>query len=334
MERIENPEKYQSKDPLRKRIQKFLLKYIIWIPIVCLLSGLLVMLLIYKHQTQNKLLLGVNYDETVKRKDYQIKNSESKLQQFKDKIFEKNQVKRRGRYNRIISGRDVVSVDFGQITYAAGEKIPSEETEKKDTLQQQLKPDKPARRPRKRKRRNIKPPEPKIAIKDTAKQDTVMKVEKPQNPFASLRLATTEQQYTLSYIYGDQELEPGSFIKLRLGEPIEIQGNIIPKGTVFTGKISMSANTVRISVNRIERYPVSYEVYDSDYSRGIVINRPKSPDVENAISNSAYHSAGRSIVDLPYEVLQDVTRSIIEQKRKRQRIIKLNDGYPVYLAKG
>lgn len=326
MERIENPEKYESKEPLKRRVQKFLLKYIIWVPIVCLLSGLMVMLLIYKHHTRNDVRLGVNYNETVKRDDYKSKKPKSRLEQFQDKLFEKDQVKRRGRYDHIVSGRDVVSVDFGKITYAEGERLP--EPEKKDTVVVQV--ERPEPRPFRRKKKQLKP---QIAFMDTISKDTISP--KPKSPFASLTLASNlDQQYTLAYVYGDQDMLPNALIKMRLGEPLMVRGNKIPRGTVFTGKINMSANAIYISVERIERFDVSYQVYDTDYSHGIVINRPKGQDMENAVNTSAYRTAGRSVIDLPYDILQDVTQSIIQHKRKKQRTIKLNDGYTVYLAKG
>ncbi|MDF9801314.1 hypothetical protein OKW21_006623 [Catalinimonas alkaloidigena] len=331
MERIENPEKYQAKEPFKIRAKKLLLRYILWLPIVCLFIGLIALLLLYQHQIQNKIKLGVNYGETVTREDYKGQKSKSRLKQFQDKIFEKDQVKRMGRYEHIVSGKDVVSVDFGQATYSDEEKQPAKEPRKKDNIQNSKSRKSTYEKPVRRKKVIATK---KVAHKsDTVQTDSIPEVK--QNPFASISLAGhAELKYTLAYIYGDQEVEPGSFIKLRLGEPLQLQEFAIPEGTVFTGKISMSSNAIKVKIDRIKRHDVNYEVYDTDYSHGIILDKSKNQDMEQASNNTVYRSAGRSVMALPYEILQDVTQSIIRNKRKRQRTVKLNDGYKVYLAKG
>ncbi|MEK6480922.1 conjugative transposon protein TraM [Catalinimonas sp. 4WD22] len=331
MERIENPEKYQAKEPFKIRAKKFLLRYILWLPLVCLFVGLIALLLLYQHQIQNTIKLGVNYGKTVTREDYKGQKSKSRLQQFQDKIFEKDQVKRRGRYEHIVSGKDVVSVDFGQATYSDEEKQLTKKPQQKDSIQNpepiKSKYERPVRRKRVITTKKV------IHESENVQADSIPEVER--SPFASIRLTShAGQQYTLAYIYGDQEVEPGSFIKLRLGEPLQLQESAIPEGTVFTGKIRMSSNAINVKVDRIRRHDVNYEVYDADYSHGIIIDKSKSQDMEQATNNTIYRSAGRSVIDLPYEILQDVTQSIIRNKRNRQRTIKLNDGYKIYLAKG
>jgi len=335
MERIVNPKKYEAKEPFRKKLGRLFLKYLIWLPLAFLMVGLVVVLLFYRYQQQQEVQLGVHYDKTVSRNDYKKETEPSRLKQFEDKLNEQEQHKRRGRYDHIVSGKDVVSVNFGQPIYSFGDEpaqpMPSlpDSSIKTEVKAEELR----ATAPRKRmyRRSTAKVARKEITTADTleTKADSV----KIRNPFASLRLKTQKAKpYTLAYIYGEQEVFPGSFIKLRLGEEMIHEDEKIPEGTVFTGKVQLSSNSIQIKVSRMLRHNVDLEVYDTDYSHGIVLNSSRHQDMEEAANNSVYRSAGRSVIDLPYEVLQDVTQSIIRSKRKKQNIIKLNDGYQVYLA--
>ncbi len=330
MERIENPEKYQSKITFRKKVQKFLLKNILWIPIICLMLGLVVVLLIYRHHAGPKVNLKANLEETIKKEDYQQNAPKSKIEQFQEKITEKNQVKKQGRYERIVRGRDIVAVDYGKITYDQSEQTSEEPSQvKEDTLQKQKQVVEP------KVKTVVKVVHIPVEVVDTTKQQTDTIVKVVQNPFATARLVSNqEKEYIQCYVYGEQEIASGSFIKLRLGESLQVKGKNVPVGTVFTGQVSMNANVIHITIGRIERYNVSYQVYDDQYAHGILINRPKHEDMEQAINRTAYSSAGRGIADLPYEVVQDVSRAILQRKRQKQRTIKLPDGYPIYIAKG
>ncbi|MGK7393315.1 MAG: conjugative transposon protein TraM [Candidatus Cyclobacteriaceae bacterium M3_2C_046] len=80
-------------------------------------------------------------------------------------------------------------------------------------------------------------------------------------------------------------------------------------------------------VDQIHQYPVNLEVYDRDYSRGILLH----PDQQNQADQSIYRSGYRTAADLPLELAQDVARSLLQQKKRKSMIVRINDGYPVYL---
>ena len=116
------------------------------------------------------------------------------------------------------------------------------------------------------------------------------------------------------------------------GKQLKLTTTGCRKETVFSGRANVSGDAIYVSVTRIDRYNVSYEVYDDDYSHGILLNRPKNEDLEESLTQSAYRSSNRGVGDLPYDIARDVTRAIVSNKRRKQQEIKLNDGDPVFLA--
>lgn len=328
-EEIDDKGKYQQKLSFRTRAQKFLRKNIIWLPVICGLMGLVGLLYLYQRQFSSPVSLGLDLGKYINREQYRTTQVSSKLNEMKDRIRDEEQVAIDQRYDRIISGKDVVSVNFRNLIHAeepvlADTVVPKKDSVVVDTVQQ-VKPVRKAAKAPRPVAQVVKTDT--VVVADSLTQDTV-----PVSYFNTIKVAQKGgKDYTVAYVNGDQELISGTYIKLRLGENLHYQGQTVPRGTVFNGRVNVVANAVYITIERIQRYNVDLEVYDGDYSRGI-ITAAKSNDMEEAINQSVYRSSGRTVADLPYEVVQDVASSILRKKRRKQSVPTLNDGYQVYIA--
>ena len=328
IEQVEHPERFQKeKPPLWKRAQRFLADHVLWIAVTGLVVGLIAFFMLFGYYSgQSPVSLNVDLGDIVgprKEKDNQEK---SKFDQVLDAIARKNKVPTRNRYDDIVNGREIISTNFGQLTYVQGEEEETEEVLPVDTVATDSVSEAPVR--------VVKVYVSTATEVDTVSADTVAEVPRPRNPFASVRLASNhETQYIPAYVYGDQTVGRNSRIRLRLGETIKIDNHRVPEGTVFSGRAAVANDAIYVSVTRIGRYNVAYEVYDDDYSHGIVLNRAKNEDLEESLTQSAYRSSNRGVADLPYDIARDVTRAIVNRKRRKRQEIRLNDGDPVFIAK-
>lgn len=325
IEQVEHPERFaKEKPPVWKRAQSFLLKHIMWVPVVAILIGLIGFFALFGYYSgQSPVALNVDLGEVVQPRSEKNQKEKSKFDQVLDAIAQKNQVPTQNRYEDIVNGREIISTNFGQLVYVQGEK--EEEVIPVDTVTADTVSQAPVR--------VVKVYIPAAVEEDTTSVDTVSQIPRSRNPFASVHLASSHPvQYIPAYVYGDQTIGRNSRIRLRLGESIKIENQRVPEGTVFSGRANVAGDAIYVSVTRIGRYNVSYEVYDDDYSHGILLNRPKNEDMEESLTQSAYRSSTRGVADLPYDIARDVTRAIVNSKRRKQREIKLNDGDPVFLA--
>ena len=268
--------------------------------------------------------LNVDLGDYIEPREEKKRKVKSKFDEVLDAIDQKNNVSVRDRYE-IVNGRDIISTNFGRLTYVDDGKEEVEEVAVQDTTATDS-----VAAPVK----IVKVYIPAKVAEDTASVDTSVVEPQIRSPFASVRLANNQEvQYIPAYVYGDQKIGQKARIKLRLGESIRVDQHKVEKGTVFYGRASITDNAIYVSVNRIGRYNVAYEVYDDDYSHGILLDDPKNGDLDQALTQSAYRSSARGITDLPLDIARDVTQAIVNSKRRRQGEVRLNDGDPVFLAK-
>ncbi|WKN46480.1 conjugative transposon protein TraM [Tunicatimonas pelagia] len=327
VEQVEHPERFQQgKPPLWKRAQTFVVNNIFWIPIVGIVVGVVGFYMLYGYYSGKTVRLNVDLGDYVEPRQEKPGKEISKFEEALNAIKRKNNVKSRDRYEKAVNGRDIISTDYGHLTYFDDGNEEEEEvlidTATVDTTAAPVKVVKvyiPAASP---------PPV------DTTSVDTVEAIPQIRNPFASVRLASShEVRYIPAFIYGDQTIGRNSRVKLQLGETLSLDNHKINKGTIFFGRARLTNDAIYVSVNRIGRYDVSYDVYDNDYSHGILLENPKNGDTEQALTQSAYRSSNRGVADIPYDIARDVARAIVINKRRRQREVRLSDGDPVFLAK-
>ncbi|ULT38712.1 conjugative transposon protein TraM [Niabella defluvii] len=86
---------------------------------------------------------------------------------------------------------------------------------------------------------------------------------------------TRRKQGSSAFVHETQTLVSGATIKMRLAEPIFINGVMIPKGNYVFGTCQLEGERMQIEVKGIRYknalFPVSLAVYDMDGITGIRI---------------------------------------------------------------
>ena len=238
---------------------------------------------LYRDELSEKFSLEVAYDQTIELDEYVMKGKDN-LSIMKDKLTAKERAKKNGRYEKFVSGRDVVSVNFGEVVWSdEKEEIKPDTSQFVDTLQMDTSQ---VQEPAKVRTiiKYVKAPEH-PPVEDTVQIDTV-----DQTPvlFASIALKSNQKQYVEAFIYGDQEVTDNSLsLIFGLAEKLELEdNNIVPAGTVFRGKANMNQNVVSITVDRIDEHDVSALIYGRDYSLGIILNRAPNDDINETINRN------------------------------------------------
>ena len=368
MEKIEDKQRYQQKETLRQKLKQLLSKNLMWLPVILGVIGLFLFFRIYTPQQQGKNMPGVKYEELVDYQDYEAGEKGSKLQHFKQRLLQQARENKEKRYERIIAGRDLVNVKYqDKLKTLVADSKPSDSlvTTKDSSANQSSKLIKatPASKPKAKsakkfadaKTTGITPVaqnEP-ISFESAIQPDTIAdgQVRKMQyenvindsiliNGTRAFNLIVVDQafansssqEFVKAYVYGEQELMQGSYLKLRLAEDLQLEnGHLIPRNTIFHGQVSLRSNIVEITIQQIRQHPVQLAVYDRDYSYGILLEPEKGS--QQAANQSLYRTGSRSAADLPLDLAQDLTRALIQQERRKARVIKINDGYPLYIAK-
>ena len=273
------------------------------------------------------------------------KKEVKKLELYREKMKKEKEQKITSRYERIISGREIVGkIDYGKVIPAEDTAAEQKETPPSPPAQEEemipndpeIEKDKPAivKEPKVLTKGKEKLAEEEKSSSDSLQRvDSLQKVEKAPNPFYTLKAADSGMvRYTKAHFFGDQDIINGSYIRLRLGEDMRIGGKVVPKNTVFRGIASLSQNKIEIQVDRIGSHALDGRICDQDYHPGIVIPAAKREGMEDALTRSLYQSGTGTAMDLPYELLQQVGQNIIRNKRRKQSTIRINDGYLVYIT--
>lgn len=132
-------------------------------------------------------------------------------------------------------------------------------------------------------------------------------------PMADLRYETIPAE-----IHGEQTMQNGSMVKIRLLKDMTIKGIIIPKDKFLSGICSLNHNRLLINISSVgidnKIIPAQISVYDLDYQAGIYIPLSPSNDAQRAALqnatqtslmginaagttiNNGYQSAGEQII--------------------------------------
>jgi hypothetical protein len=367
MEKVENIAKYQPKVSKYKSIQLVLKKYIFLVPLLAIMGGVIVAAKIASATGVFQPDWNVLEIEDMVSKDKKDKKVNTKLEAIQEKIKKKPQQDPDG---TVVPGSAVVAVDFGkpvisvarprpeQVVTTAQESPAADTTALPagiDTVRNANSNDKVAGTVSTSETsaapsvQAVSTPRPVANRASSPKQSVVKKTRapvpsptdtavtlppaEPVSAFNMIRSKTNEKKYVPSYINGNQDLVTGAFVKLRLGEDTEINGRTFPRNTVFNGIVKMNKNVINISINRIGTESVSYEVFDRDYSPGIVMSVSKNRDIEQTLNEGLYSGVNESNRMLPIQALQTVTRAVVGRKRQKDSIISINDGYLVYISK-
>lgn len=140
-------------------------------------------------------------------------------------------------------------------------------------------------------------------------------------------------------VYGNQVLENGAVVQLRLATDIYVNGLLIPKGNPVNGTANLNNERLEVEINTI-RYgnfllPVKLEVYDMDGLPGIYIPGSISRDVTKQSADNTLQLMELTSVDPTMKAQLaaagvNTLKSLISKKVKQVKVM-VKTGYKVLL---
>lgn len=137
----------------------------------------------------------------------------------------------------------------------------------------------------------------------TLTQEENISASQNKNPFISLNDNQSDDKSGIRIVtHGEQkDITASSQVRLRILDPITINGTTIPRNTEVIGQASFSSNRVLIKINNITYknnvYPFKGKIYDKDGLEGIyiaenLVNEVSKETASSTISNSNYTAPG------------------------------------------
>jgi hypothetical protein len=135
-------------------------------------------------------------------------------------------------------------------------------------------------------------------------------------------------------IHGDQKVRNNTTLRLRLLEPVTVNGTTIPRNTLLQGRVGGGGNgRINITISSIGSTPVTFAVLDNDYRKGIAYQM-REP-VQEAVREGQEGALEEVFNSLPYGGIAGgftrMGRNIARNFRSRQAYF-LADGYPVFIT--
>ncbi len=153
-----------------------------------------------------------------------------------------------------------------------------------------------------------------------------------------------EKNTIAACIHGDQTLIDGQTVRLRILEPMNVRGIVVPRNSIITGATKLQGERLNISITSLEYggtiTPVELSVFDNDGQEGIFIpNSMESSAIKEVAANMGT-SLGSSInisTNAGAQLASDLGKGAIlgtsQYIAKKMRTVKvhLKAGYKVML---
>jgi hypothetical protein len=148
--------------------------------------------------------------------------------------------------------------------------------------------------------------------------------------------ASANHHFVKAVIEGNQKLQAGAALRLRLKEEANWKGQTFARNTILHGTIGGSSNgRIKIRIVRIGEIPVSLSVFDQDLQEGLIyaVTEP----VNDALKESSRDALNEVFYSLPYGGVAGgiarLGRSLFSKTSSRTKAnIYLADGYELFVA--
>lgn len=132
-------------------------------------------------------------------------------------------------------------------------------------------------------------------------------------------------------VHGEQKnITSSSQVKLRILDPIEVAGTVIPQNTLIIGKASFSENRVFVTIENIAYkdnvYPFKGCIYDRDGFKGIyipdnLVNDAGKEGGERTVRGVQVNTGGlRGLLDKSANAIVDATKSVVSGAIKESKV--------------
>lgn len=163
--------------------------------------------------------------------------------------------------------------------------------------------------------------------------------------YTAVGKSTSQEKNTIAAcIHGDQTVTDGQTVRLRILEPMEVKGTILPRNAVVTGSASVQGERLNIAISSLEYggtiTPVDLSVFDNDGQAGIFIPNSMEVGAIKEVAANAGSSLGSSInisTDAGAQLASDLGKGLIQgtsqyiAKKMRTVRVYLKAGYRVML---
>jgi len=153
-----------------------------------------------------------------------------------------------------------------------------------------------------------------------------------------------EKNTIAACVHGDQTLSDGQTVRLRILEPMNVKGTVVPRNSIITGASKIQGERLNISITSLEYAgtitTVELSVFDNDGQEGIFIpNSMESNAIKEVVANMG-SSLGSSInisTNAGAQLASDLGKGAIQgtsqyiAKKMRTVKIHLKAGYKVML---
>jgi len=153
-----------------------------------------------------------------------------------------------------------------------------------------------------------------------------------------------EKNTIAACIHGDQTLTDGQTVRLRILEPMNVRGIVVPRNSIITGAAKIQGERLNITITSLEYggtiTPVELSVFDNDGQEGVFIpNSMESSAIKEVAANMG-SSLGSSInistnagAQLASDLGKGVVQGTSQYIAKKMRTVKvhLKAGYKVML---
>jgi conjugative transposon TraM protein len=156
---------------------------------------------------------------------------------------------------------------------------------------------------------------------------------------STLHNDTGSTGFITAKVHGEQQVQHGAILKLRLCEDILIRGEKIPAGRFVFGQVSLEQERLQIKIRSIscngQLYPVSLSVFDLDGIAGIHIPSSVEREVVKQSTEQAVQSVGLPSVthSLPAQIASagiGTAKNLLWRKLRQVRV-NIKSGYQVFL---
>jgi conjugative transposon TraM protein len=177
--------------------------------------------------------------------------------------------------------------------------------------------------------------------------DIVEALSKPRNMgfLTTTATAQAESKNTIfACIHDNQTILDGQSVRLRLLEPMQAGGTLVPRNTIITGQTKIQGERLGITIVSLEYQgliiPVGLRVFDTDGQQGIFIPGTMEMNAAKEIVANMGTNAGTSINlsnDAGEQFAADMGRNLIQgitqftSKKLREVKINLKAGYKILL---
>lgn len=163
--------------------------------------------------------------------------------------------------------------------------------------------------------------------------------------YTAVGIATKKEKNTIAAcIHGDQTVTDGQTIRLRIQEPMNAKGVIIPRNTIVAGTAKVQGERLNLTITSLECggsiIPVEFSVFDNDGQEGIFIPNSMEASAIKEVAANMGTSLGSSInisTNAGAQLASDLGKGAIQgtsqyiAKKMRTVKVHLKAGYKVML---